>query len=96
MTTQAQGFSGGTVPVQSMNYGSGSARFRLQVGVFAEEANAWNAALLLRNAGLDPAYEISGNTYRVVIAGVSVTDLDAITRRINAVGFTDILIRPEP
>jgi hypothetical protein len=52
--------------------------------------------LRLRNVGLNPAYEISNNYYRVVIAGVPVTELDIITRRINAAGFTDILIRTEP
>jgi hypothetical protein len=45
--------------------------------------------------GLNPYYEISGNYYRVVIPGVSATDLDAITRRINAAGFMDILIKTE-
>jgi hypothetical protein len=53
-------------------------------------------AIRLRNAGLNPAYEISGNYYKVVIAGVSAAELDTITRRINAAGFTDILIRTEP
>jgi cell division protein FtsN len=73
----------------------GSGSFRLQVGAFADEINARNIAIRLQSAGLNPAYEISGGYYRVVIAGVSPRDLDAITRRINAAGFTDILIRSE-
>ncbi|MDR2757863.1 MAG: SPOR domain-containing protein [Spirochaetaceae bacterium] len=71
-------------------------RFRLQVGIFADEPSAQGMVLRLRNVGLNPAYEISNNYYRVVIAGVPATDLDTITRRINAAGFTDILIRTEP
>jgi hypothetical protein len=96
MTAQAQGLTGGIAPVQPMNYGSGSVKFRLQVGVFGDEATAWNAVLPLRNVGLNPVYEVFGNSYRVVIAGVPATDLDTITRLINAVGFMDIVIRTEP
>jgi cell division protein FtsN len=68
----------------------------LQVGVFAEESAAQGMVLRLRNVGLNPVYEIFNNYYRVVIAGVPATDLEAVTRRINAAGFTDILIRTEP
>ncbi|MDR2631237.1 MAG: SPOR domain-containing protein, partial [Spirochaetaceae bacterium] len=82
--------------VQGATSGSGIGRFRLQVGVFAEEASAQNMVIRLRNVGLSPAYEIVNNYYRVVIAGVPATELDAITRLINAAGFTDILIRTEP
>jgi hypothetical protein len=79
-----------------MNYGSGIARFRLLIGGFGEESAAWNTFLRLRNVGLNPAYEISGNSYRVVIPGVSATELEAITRQINVAGFMDILIKTEP
>jgi cell division protein FtsN len=71
-------------------------RFRLQVGDFADESYSLAIVRRLQSVGLNPAYEISGSYYRVVIPGVSAMDLETITRRINAAGFTDILIRTEP
>jgi hypothetical protein len=66
------------------------------VGDFSDESYALAIARRLQSAGLNPVYEISNGYYRVVIAGVSPMELDTITRRINAAGFMDVLIRTEP
>jgi cell division protein FtsN len=86
MTTQPQTVT--SAPV--------TGRFRLQVGDFSDESSALGIVRRLQSVGLTPAYEISGNYYRVVITGVSAVDLDTITRCINSAGFADIIIRTEP
>jgi hypothetical protein len=68
----------------------------LQVGDFSDEPYALAIARRLQSAGLNPVYEISGGYYRVVIPGVPPVELDAVTQRINAAGFINILIRTEP
>jgi rare lipoprotein A len=74
--------------------------YRLQVGSFRVARNAVDAFDRLKNAGLSPAYERfsgsdNGEYFRVVIAGVRGTEVQAATEKIGIAGFVDVLIREE-
>jgi len=69
--------------------------YRLQVGSFKVARNAVDAFDKLKNAGLNPAYERSGEFFRVVVTGIPGTDVQLITERIGSAGFREVLIREE-
>jgi len=69
--------------------------YRLQVGSYRVARNAVGAFERLRDAGLNPAYERSGEFFRVVLAGVPGNQVDFVAQRIWAAGFTEALIRSE-
>jgi rare lipoprotein A len=65
----------GTIPPTTS-----SKSYRLQVGAFTVPRNALNAFEKLKNAGLNPAYEQNGEFYRVVLAGVKASEIQAIAQ----------------
>ncbi|MCL2186136.1 MAG: septal ring lytic transglycosylase RlpA family protein [Treponema sp.] len=74
--------------------------YRLQIGSFRVARNAVEAFDKLKNAGLNPAYERftdnNNNEYfRVVLAGISGTDVQLTTERLRAAGFFEAVIREE-
>ncbi|MDR0878689.1 MAG: septal ring lytic transglycosylase RlpA family protein [Treponema sp.] len=69
--------------------------YRLQVGAYRIARNAVEAFDKLKNAGLNPAYERNGELFRVVLAGVRAEDLNSITGKLKAAGFSEALIREE-
>jgi len=69
--------------------------YRLQVGAFTVPRNALNAFEKLKNAGLNPAYEQSGEFYRVVLAGLKASEIQAIAQILANNGFQEAVIREE-
>jgi rare lipoprotein A len=69
--------------------------YRLQVGSYKIPRNAYDAYIKLKNTGLNPAYEQSGEYYRVVLAGIQGTDVQAVAEKLGAAGFKEALIREE-
>ncbi|MDR1421178.1 MAG: septal ring lytic transglycosylase RlpA family protein [Treponema sp.] len=69
--------------------------YRLQIGSYKVPRNAMDAFEKLRNAGLSPAYERNGDFYRVVLAGIRAEDINPVSLKIGAAGFSEALIREE-
>jgi rare lipoprotein A len=73
--------------------------YRLQVGSYKIARNAVDAFERLKNAGLDPAYErfsdANSEYFRVVVAGVSGTDVQSAAEKIGTAGFREAIIREE-
>ena len=72
-----------------------SKSYRLQVGAFTVPRNALNAFEKLKNAGLNPAYEQNGEFYRVVLAGLKASEIQAIAQILANNGFPEAIIREE-
>jgi len=72
-----------------------SKSYRLQVGAFTVPRNALNAFEKLKNAGLNPAYEQSGEFYRVVLAGLKASEIQAIAQILANNGFPEAVLREE-
>jgi rare lipoprotein A len=70
--------------------------YRLQVGAYKIPRNAMEAFERLRDGGLNPAYERSGDLYRVVLAGIRAEEVSGIAEKLGAAGFREALIREEP
>jgi len=80
----------GTIPP------AGSSKsYRLQVGAFTVPRNALNAFDKLKNAGLNPSYEQNGEFYRVVLAGIKASEIQAIAQILANNGFQEAIIREE-
>ncbi|MDR0375812.1 MAG: septal ring lytic transglycosylase RlpA family protein [Treponema sp.] len=71
-------------------------RYRLQIGAFRVPKNAVSVFEKLKSVGLEPAYERSGDLYRVVLSGIRADDVQAVAEKIGRAGFTEALIREEP
>ena len=74
--------------------------YRLQVGSYKIAKNAVDAFEKLKNSGLNPAYERytdgdNSEYFRVVLAGVSGTEVYSTTERLKDAGFKEALIREE-
>jgi rare lipoprotein A len=74
--------------------------YRLQVGSYRLARNAVDAFERLKNSGLNPAYERFINSdnneyFRVVVAGVSGTDMQSTVEKLGDAGFKEALIREE-
>ena len=69
--------------------------YRLQLGSYRTAANAVIAFEKLKQAGLNPAYEQSGDYYRVVLAGVSGSEMQSVAEKVESAGFKEALIREE-
>ena len=69
--------------------------YRLQIGSYKVARNAVETFDKLKNVGLNPAYEQSGDYFRVVLAGIYGTDVYPVTEKIASAGFTEALIREE-
>jgi rare lipoprotein A len=80
----------GTIPPATS-----SKLYRLQVGAYTVPKNALNAFDKLKNAGLNPAYEQNGEFYRVVLAGLKASEIQAIAQILANNGFQEAIIREE-
>ena len=69
--------------------------YRLQVGSYKVARNAVDSFEKLKNAGLNPAYERYEDYFRVVLPGISGSDVYVITEKLGAAGFREALIREE-
>jgi rare lipoprotein A len=69
--------------------------YRIQVGSYKVPRNAVSAFEKLKSVGLSPAYERSGDFYRVVIAKVPSGDVAAVAEKLGVAGFREALIRAE-
>lgn len=86
---QAANILGGIPPMGSSKF------YRLQVGAFKVPRNAVDAFNKLKNAGLNPAYEQSGDFYRVVLAGLKAGEIPSIAQTLGNTGFREAIIREE-
>jgi rare lipoprotein A len=57
--------------------------------------NAVDTFERLKNAGLDPAYERSGEFYRVLLAGIRADEVQSVAAKLGTAGFREALIREE-
>jgi rare lipoprotein A len=80
----------GTIPPTTS-----SKLYRLQVGAFTVPKNALNAFDKLKSAGLNPAYEQNGEFYRVVLAGLKASEIQAVAQILANNGFQEAIIREE-
>jgi rare lipoprotein A len=69
--------------------------YRIQVGAYKIPRHAVDAFDKLKNAGLNPAYERSGEVYRVVLAGIRAEDVESIAGKLGNAGFKEAVIREE-
>lgn len=67
----------------------------IQLGSFASEDNAVRFSETLRGHGFDPSLEPAARTVRVIIAGLTESELPAVKERLIAKGFRDFLVRRE-
>ncbi|MDR0759048.1 MAG: septal ring lytic transglycosylase RlpA family protein [Treponema sp.] len=70
--------------------------YRIQIGAYRVPRHAVDAFDKLKNIGLNPAYERSGEVYRVVLAGVQARDVESIAGKLGNAGFKEAVIREEP
>ena len=69
--------------------------YRLQIGAYKIPRNAVDAFSKLKEAGLDPSYEQSGEMYRVVLANVRGSEMQSVSGKLQRAGFREVLIREE-
>lgn len=69
--------------------------WRIQVGAFSREENAIRLVRVLRAAGLEPAYERSDGTIRVVLAAVEERKLESVKSALRDAGIYDYILRRE-
>ncbi|MGP1577370.1 MAG: septal ring lytic transglycosylase RlpA family protein [Treponema sp.] len=69
--------------------------WRIQIGSFAREENALRLVVQLRKLGIEPAYERTNNSVRVVIPAISPEDVDAVKKALEKGRITDYVIRQE-
>jgi rare lipoprotein A len=69
--------------------------YRIQVGSYKIPRNAADAFEKLKNAGLNPAYERSGEYYRVVVSKLRSDEVQDVAAKLGTAGFREALIRAE-
>ncbi|PIE97970.1 MAG: septal ring lytic transglycosylase RlpA family lipoprotein [Treponema sp.] len=69
--------------------------WRIQLGSFTREENAYRLVKKLRKIGFEPAYEKSENLIRVVLHGIKPMDLNRIKSVLKENRITDYIIRQE-
>jgi rare lipoprotein A len=69
--------------------------YRMQVGAYKVPKNAVDVHTKLKNAGLSPDYEKSGDLYRVVLAKVKAAEVQSVAQTLGNLGFTEVIIREE-
>ncbi len=69
--------------------------WRIQLGAFAREENALRLVRIVRAAGLEPAYERSDETIRVVIAAIEDSELENVKGILREAGIYDYILRRE-
>jgi rare lipoprotein A len=87
------------VPEVGMGTVSGAAGglYFLQLGCFRVRANAELLLARLRAAGFSEAsIEVSGGLHRVLIRRLRPAELPSLEQRLEARGFADALVQPEP
>ena len=70
-------------------------KWRIQLGAFAREENATRLVVRLRKDGFDPAFEKTDTVTRVVLAGVSESELEGYKTKLQNAGYSDYLLRQE-
>ena len=68
--------------------------YQIQVGAFENSQNAESVFERLNSASFNPAYENRNDLTHVVINGVSAGDVPSYLQRIQNMGFTEIIIKP--
>ena len=69
--------------------------WRVQLGAFMREENAIRLVRQIRAVGIEPAYERTGDSIRVVIAGVKDADLESVKSTLEGAGLYDYILRRE-
>ena len=69
--------------------------WRIQLGAFTREENALRLVVDLRKAGLEPAYERTETSVRVVLPGIRPSDLENVKQALAEHAFGDYVIRQE-
>jgi cell division protein FtsN len=69
--------------------------YRIQVGAYKGAQNAKEVFDRLTALGFVPAYERSGELYRVVLSGVRSQDVAEVARILGAAGFREVIAREE-
>lgn len=69
--------------------------WRIQIGAFAREENALRLVVQLRKLGIEPAYERTNNSVRVVIPAILPEDVDAVKKVLEKGRIPDYVIRQE-
>jgi uncharacterized protein YbjQ (UPF0145 family) len=68
--------------------------YKLQVGAFRITQNAVGVFNRLKNIGLNPIYERTEDLlYRVIIPGVSETEIQSVKEKLRSAGFSEVIIR---
>jgi hypothetical protein len=65
------------------------------VGSYKEARNALSTFERLKNAGLNPLYERSGDYFRVVLSGIPSDEVNNVLQTLGTAGFGDPLLREE-
>lgn len=74
---------------------STGAQWRIQLGSFSHEDNAYKLVARLRKDGFAPAYEKTGTLTRVVLAGIPDRDLKTIRAKLDSSGYGSYVVRQE-
>ena len=69
--------------------------YKLQVGSYQFAQNAVNVFTKLKAAGLNPAYERAGDLYRVMLPGIRGSDIQSVSEKLMAAGFSEAVIRED-
>ena len=69
------------------------AQWRIQLGSFSHEDNAYKLVVRLRKDGFSPAYEKSGTLTRVVLAGIADGALKSVRAKLDASGYGSYVVR---
>lgn len=69
--------------------------WRIQIGSFAREENALRLVVQLRKLGIEPAYERTSNSVRVVIPAISPEDVGSVKKALEKGRISDYVIRQE-
>jgi rare lipoprotein A len=81
--------------IGAMPQAESAGSYRLQIGAYKIPRNAVEALEKLKTAGLNPAYERSGDLYRVVLPGLTAKDIAPVSETLKTAGFTQAIIRKE-
>jgi rare lipoprotein A len=66
--------------------------YKIQIGSYKIPRNAVEVFDRLKAAGLNPAYEQNGELYRVVLAGIRGTEVQAVAQKLERAGFREAII----
>ena len=69
--------------------------YRVQVGSFRVARNAVDTFVRLRAADFEPAYERSGEFFRVVLMGIRGTEVQSTLDRLGELGYDGVMVSVE-